>query len=296
MEILVIAFLVLVVTLCLFLVLNIISPQKEDSFDRAARFAGDEEEEIASFKERVVEPLQVKISRVGRFLFPKEAIARMDRYCVIAGRPLGVRGEVLAGMKVSFALITAIVSLFILPIPLRISGAFILGALGYLIPGIWITKKGKERQMLARNQLPDVMDLMVVSVEAGLGLDAAMARVAERLRGPMGESFARALHEISLGENRQTALRGIEERLPMEEVRHFITSLIQAEELGVSVSDVLRSQAGSLKRFRRLKAEEHARKAPIKILFPMILFIFPSLFVVILGPAFISIMETFAKR
>ncbi len=295
MEFLVIVFLMLIVTLGIFLVLNTISPQKADSFDRAARFTGEEEEEIATFKERVVDPFRVKISRVGRFFFPNEAIARMDRYCLFAGRPMGIRGEVLAGLKVSFALIFAMIAAFLLPAPLRITGALILGALAYLIPGIWISGKGKERQTQARNQLPDVMDLMVVSVEAGLGLDAAMSRVADRLRGPMGENFARALHEISLGENRQKALQGITERLPIEEVRHFVTSLIQAEELGVSVSDVLRSQAGALKRFRRLRAEEHARKAPIKILFPMIIFIFPSLFVVILGPAFISIMEAFAK-
>lgn len=295
MEFLVIVFLMLIVTLGLFLILNIISPQKADSFDRAVRFTGEEEEEIATFKERVVDPFRARISRIGRFFFPNEAIARMDRYCLFAGRPMGIRGEVLAGLKVSFALIFAMIAVFIIPSPLRVAGALILGALAYLIPGIWISSKGKERQTQARNQLPDVMDLMVVSVEAGLGLDAAMSRVADRLRGPMGENFARALHEISLGENRQKALQGITERLPIEEVRHFVTSLIQAEELGVSVSDVLRSQAGALKRFRRLRAEEHARKAPIKILFPMIIFIFPSLFVVILGPAFISIMEAFAK-
>jgi tight adherence protein C len=294
-EFLVIAFLIFIVTIGIFVFLNIISPQKTDSFDRAALFTGEEEEEIATFKERVVDPFRARISRIGRFFFPNEMIARMDQYCLFAGRPMGIRGEVLAGLKVSFALIFASIAAFIIPSPLRIAWALILGALAYLVPGIWISSKGKERQTRARNQLPDVMDLMVVSVEAGLGLDAAMSRVADRLRGPMGENFARALHEISLGENRQDALHGISERLPIEEVRHFVTSLIQAEELGVSVSDVLRSQAGALKRFRRLRAEEHARKAPIKILFPMILFIFPSLFVVILGPAFISIMEAFAK-
>ncbi|ADE57319.1 type II secretion system F family protein [Aminobacterium colombiense] len=296
MDLLVIVFIVMVIVLGVFLILNVISPEKEDSFDRALRFAEEWDDETASFRERVVDPLRAKISRIGRFFFPQEAIARMDRYCLLAGRPRGLRGEVLAGLKVSFALILAMVSFFLIPDPFRISGAIILGALGYMIPGLWITNKGKQRQVEARNQLPDVMDLMVVSVEAGLGLDAAMSRVADRLRGPMGENFARALHEISLGESRQAAFRGIMERLPIEEVRHFIASLIQAEELGVAVSEVLRSQAGTLKRLRRLKAEEHARKAPIKILFPMILFIFPSLFVVILGPAFLSIMETLAKK
>lgn len=122
MDLLVIVFIVMVIVLGVFLILNVISPEKEDSFDRALRFAEEWDDETASFRERVVDPLRAKISRIGRFFFPQEAIARMDRYCLLAGRPRGLRGEVLAGLKVSFALILAMVSFFLFLIPFASQG------------------------------------------------------------------------------------------------------------------------------------------------------------------------------
>ena len=123
-----------------------------------------------------------------------------------------------------------------------------------------------------------------------------MKRVADKIGGPIGEAFSGALYEIALGESREAAFRGIYDRIPIQEVGQFTGSIIQAEQLGVSIGKVLRTQAGMLRRKRRLKAEEHARKAPIKILFPLVLFIFPSLFVVILGPAIINIVQEFILK
>lgn len=259
--------------------------------ERVEKFLDSQGDQAPGFSERVIRPLWVRISRLGEAVYPSKVIERLDLYCLHAGRPLGLRGERLAGLKLSLALCLSCLAFFILPGVSRLLGACGVGAIGYALPGIWVQGRIKKRFIIARAQLADAMDLLVVSVEAGLGLDMAMSRVADRLGGPIGQAFKRALSEIRLGESRERALKGIVHQLPLQEIRHFANSLIQAEQLGVSLGNVLRSQAETLRVQRRLKAEEQARKAPVKMLFPLVLFIFPSLFVVILGPAFIKIMQ-----
>ena len=246
---------------------------------------------VPGFQERVLKPLWGRISRLGQAVYPSKVIERLDLYCLHAGRPLGIRGERLAGLKLFLAFGLGICAFMTLPGVARIFGGLGIGAMGYAVPGIWIQTRIRKRLTFARSQLADAMDLLVVSVEAGLGLDMAMARVGDRLKGPIGQAFKRCLSEIRLGESRRAALKGIHHQLPLPEIRHFVNSLIQAEELGVSLGNVLRSQAESLRVKRRLKAEEQARKAPVKMLIPLVIFIFPSLFVVILGPAFIRIVR-----
>ena len=213
-----------------------------------------------------------------------------------AGYPRGITGEILAGTKVFFAMLCGALGAvfstgrYVFPV------AFLMIFFGYAFPGVLMQRRIKLRREHAERQLTDAIDLLVVSVEAGLGLDAAMKRVADKIGGPIGEAFSGALYEIALGESREAAFRGIYDRIPIQEVGQFTGSIIQAEQLGVSIGKVLRTQAGMLRRKRRLKAEEHARKAPIKILFPLVLFIFPSLFVVILGPAIINIVQEFILK
>lgn len=258
---------------------------------RVETFFDYQNDQPPGFKERVLKPLWGRISGLGQTVYPSKVIERLDLYCLHAGRPFGIRGERLAGMKLFLLLALSGISFVLIPKGYRVLGACGVGAVGYALPGLWIQGRIKKRFIFARTQLADAMDLLVVSVEAGLGLDMAMNRVSDRLQGPIGQAFKRALSEIRLGESRKNALKGIVHQLPLPEIRHFINSLIQAEQLGVSLGSVLRSQAETLRVQRRLKAEEQARKAPVKMLFPLVIFIFPSLFVVILGPAFIRIMR-----
>ncbi len=247
--------------------------------------------ETPSFRQRVLSPLGKALVNVLSRLYPPRTLERLDEYCDRAGRPLGLTGKSLAVSKVVSAFLLWVTATLVFRGKLVLPAAILSACFGYVLPGLWLTSRIRKRVELARAQLADAMDLLVVSVEAGLGLDAAIQRVANRFRHPLGELFSKAMAEISLGSPREAAFRGIAEALPFDEIKSFTASIIQAERLGTSIAAVLRSQAAGLRKRRRLRAEEHARKAPVKILFPLVLFIFPSLFVIILGPAMIQIME-----
>ena len=249
-----------------------------------------------SFRDRILSPVWGAFKRTALKIYPPHILKMLDTYCMYAGYPMGITGEILAGIKVFFAMLCGALGAafstgrYVFPV------AFLMIFFGYAFPGVLMQRRIKLRREHAERQLTDAIDLLVVSVEAGLGLDAAMKRVADKIGGPIGEAFSGSLYQIALGESREAAFRGIYDRIPIQEVGQFTGSIIQAEQLGVSIGKVLRTQAGMLRRKRRLKAEEHARKAPIKILFPLVLFIFPSLFVVILGPAIINIVQEFILK
>ena len=163
--------------------------------------------------------------------------------------------------------------------------------MGWLIPDFGLKAKSDRRQVQIQKSLPDTLDLLCVSVEAGLGFDAAVAKVVEKSTGPLAEEFGRLLQEIRMGKPRRAALKDMAHRSQVEDLSTFITAIIQADQLGVSIGNVLNIQSQEMRRKRRQRAEEAAMKAPIKMLFPLIFFIFPALFVVLLGPALIQIME-----
>ncbi|MDI7248243.1 MAG: type II secretion system F family protein [Bacillota bacterium] len=171
--------------------------------------------------------------------------------------------------------------------------AFVAAALGWLVPEMMMQSKKKDREKQIRKSLPDVLDLLTVSVEAGLGFDAALAKVVERKQGPLADEFALLLQEIRMGKPRRDALREVSERVKIDDITSFIASVIQADQLGVSIANILRIQSAQVRTKRRQQAEEAGMKAPIKMLFPLILFIFPTLFVVLLGPAIIQVATTF---
>jgi len=171
--------------------------------------------------------------------------------------------------------------------------AFVVAALGWLVPEMMMQSKRKEREKQIRKSLPDVLDLLTVSVEAGLGFDAALAKVVERKKGPLADEFALLLQEIRMGKSRRDALREVSERVKIDDITSFIASVIQADQLGVSIANILRIQSAQVRTKRRQQAEEAGMKAPIKMLFPLIFFIFPTLFVVLLGPAIIQVATTF---
>lgn len=249
-----------------------------------------------SFRDRILSPVWGTFKRTALKIYPPHILKMLDTYCMYAGYPMGITGEILAGIKVFFSILCGALGMVVSTGRYVFPVTFLMIFFGYAFPGILMQRRIKLRREHAERQLTDAIDLLVVSVEAGLGLDAAMKRVADKIGGPIGEAFSGSLYEIALGESRESAFRGIYDRIPIQEVGQFTGSIIQAEQLGVSIGKVLRTQAGMLRRKRRLKAEEHARKAPIKILFPLVLFIFPSLFVVILGPAIINIVQEFILK
>ena len=174
--------------------------------------------------------------------------------------------------------------------PLNLFLPFIGGYLGFAIPEFWLGGRIKKRQKAILLQIPDALDLLTISVRAGLGFDGALGKVVEKLKGPLTEEFRRALAEIRVGKPRRDALRDIVPRTEVPALTNFIGAIIQAEQLGVSISKVLQVQSEQLRIERRQRAEEMAAKAPIKMLFPLVGCIFPALFIVILGPAIILII------
>jgi tight adherence protein C len=168
-----------------------------------------------------------------------------------------------------------------------------VGAGGFVAPDTVVSAKARARRERIRGELPDALDLLAVSVEAGLGFDGAIAKLTEHMEGPLTEEFSLTLSEIRIGESRQDALKRFSERVGVPEVAAFTRSIIQADQLGTSLSRILRVQAADTRLRRQAAAEEKAMKAPIKMLFPTVLFIFPAMFLVILGPAFMNLAELF---
>jgi tight adherence protein C len=174
-----------------------------------------------------------------------------------------------------------------------IMGALFLGAIGFLGPDYALTLKARGRKERVRADLPDALDLLAVSVEAGLGFDAALAKLNEHMEGPLGEEFGLTLSEMRIGESRSEALKRLSERVDAQELSAFTRALIQADQLGTSLGRILRVQAADARLRRQAAAEERAMKAPIKMLFPTVLFIFPAMFLVILGPAILNVQKLF---
>jgi len=176
------------------------------------------------------------------------------------------------------------VALFALPI-----------ALGFFGPDAWLQRKVDERRAAMLRALPDILDLLVISVEAGLGFDSALARVVATVPGPLSEEFFRMLQETRVGVSRRDAMRHLMERTDLDELRSFLLAMIQAEAFGVTIARVLRVQADEMRVKRRQRAQEKAFAAPVKLVFPLVFCIFPSLFIVLLGPAAIQIADAFAS-
>lgn len=165
------------------------------------------------------------------------------------------------------------------------------GAVGFIAPDFVISKKIRARQERLSADLPDALDLLAVSVEAGLGFDAAVVKITEQVEGPLGEEFALTLNEMRIGESRQDALKKLADRTGIPEIAAFSRAIVQADQFGISLGRILRVQAVDTRHRRQMAAEEKAMKAPVKMLFPTVIFIFPSMFIVILGPAFLNITK-----
>ena len=214
---------------------------------------------------------------------------RVYQKLVAAGMPYSLDAEGLVVLKYALMSVLALAGLFMG----NVTTAVVLGLMGYLLPDIMLNAWKNERQNRILKDLPDILDMLSVSVEAGLGFDAALQKVVEKIRGPLSDEFQQALNEIKLGKPRREALKDLAARVEVDDVSTFISSLIQADQLGVSIANVLRVQAEQVRGKRRQRAEEKAQKAPIKILIPLVFFIFPAIFVILLGPALIQLVNTF---
>jgi len=253
------------------------------------------------FRVRVVKPFEDKIILFVSSLLPVNVRASVDRKLSQAGNPRGMRSAAFiaaAGIgSISAGILTLVVTLFVGVGPLRSLGYAIgAGVLIVLVSALWLYTSARNRVRLIERELPDAIDLLVVSVEAGLGFDQAMSKITERMKGPLAEEFAKALQEMKLGKQRNIALRDLARRTGSQTLSTFVAMIVQATQMGVSIGRVLRIQSDSQRRERRQKAEELAMQAPIKMLFPLVFCIFPALFVVILGPGVIQIYQTLLKR
>jgi tight adherence protein C len=256
----------------------------------------------APFMERTVRPLASKLSGTVARITSTSFTERTEKNLALAGNPgdlrvadwLGIKaiGAVVGG--VLFFFLMGIVNILGLPVPINFLMTIVGVLLGYTVPEFWLGGRVRKRQKAILMMIPDTLDLLTISVRAGLGFDAALRKVVEKLKGPLSDEFRRALAEIQVGKSRREALRDIVPRTEVPPLTNFIGAIIQAEQLGVSVSKVLQVQSEQLRIERRQRAEEAAAKAPIKMLFPLVGCIFPSLFIVILGPAIILIVQNLA--
>ncbi len=167
--------------------------------------------------------------------------------------------------------------------------------LGWIMPDIWLKSRAQRRKDEVEKNLPDVLDLLTVSVEAGLGFDGALMKVVEKFKGVLADEFLQVLQEAKMGKPRQEALRDMADRIAVDDLSNFVGSIILADKLGISMGNVLRLQSEQMRQKRRQRAEEKAMKAPVKMLLPMVMFIFPAIFIVLLGPAVINIIKAFAQ-
>jgi tight adherence protein C len=250
------------------------------------------------FLQRALVPFVAGLGTVARRITPAEMRRRIARKLVLAGAPPGWDAEKVAALKVFGTIGGGLLGLALAALaglsPAMSLGAIVFGAaFGYLLPGAGLGQRVITRQDAIRRALPDTIDLLTISVEAGLGFDAALAQVRANVPGPLSQEIGRMLQEMRIGVSRVDSLRHLAERTEVEELNGFILAMIQADVFGVSVANVLRAQSKEMRTKRRQLAEERAQRLPIKLLFPLIFCILPAMFVVILGPGVIRFLESF---
>ncbi|MDX6309230.1 MAG: tight adherence protein [Nocardioidaceae bacterium] len=251
------------------------------------------EELEPSFSDRVVVPLRARTVKLGRKLTPADNAARIRYRLDVAGNPAGWTVDRVVSLKVIGFVVGLLGSLFIaaqmgLGFMPRLVVCVGVALFGYVAVNVWLYNVGSKRTAQMQKDLPDAIDLLTISVEAGLGFDAAMAQVARNTVGPVAAEFARLLQEMQIGMARSQAMRSLGDRTILAELRGFANAMVQADALGIPVSKVLRIQAQEMRVKRRQRAEEKAQQVAVKVLFPLMLCILPILFIVVMGPPVIS--------
>jgi tight adherence protein C len=274
--------------------LSRLSPEAETEVAAAALI-----EEHPSLAKRLLMKAVARFRRQFRRRMNERQQEKLDLLLLQGGRPMnmtpvefrllqfavGVTVPVLAVLYCLFLLRADIGTLLLI--------TCIASLAAWRLPYVYLTSKAKKRAKQARRELPDVLDLLTVSLEAGLGFDSALGKLVAKKTGVLADEFYRCLEEIRLGRTRREALIGVRNRLALDEMRTLVGSILQAEKLGIGMVQVLRVQSADIRDRRKQRAEEQAMKAPIKMLFPLVIFVFPCLFIVLLGPVLIQFMETF---
>lgn len=247
---------------------------------------------------RILGPVAAKFARVALRFTPVNIQRQTEQLLDSAGHPWNL--SVSDFLTIRMLVILCLPLLVIMATghaPLHQKTLIIIASisLAFILPSFVLKRQVTMRQQRITRDLPDNLDLLTVSVEAGLGFDQALLKVVEKTKGPLTEEFKRFLHEIRIGKTRRDALREMSARTGVPDLQTFVAAIIQADQLGVSIGNVLRIQSRQLRQKRRLSAEERAQKAPIKMLLPMILFIFPSLFIILLGPGVLQLIDNFSK-
>jgi tight adherence protein C len=251
--------------------------------------------ELPKFRDRVIAPFILRASRLMLRVNPRASLEGVSAKLMAAGMrqtsPAGFLATQAAlgagGVVVGFLIMSSSPSSGFLAV-------LVFGAGGFIAPSFFVSMRGRRRQNQVSADLPDALDLLAVSVEAGLGFDGAVSKLTEHMEGPLIEEFELALGEMRIGESRAEALKKMAERVAAPEMASFVRSIIQADQLGISLGRILRVQAADARLKRQAAAEERAMKAPIKMLFPLVMFIFPAMFIVILGPAFLNLGKLFS--
>lgn len=248
------------------------------------------------FAERVLVPLRRRALATGRRLSGADSATRIRRKLDLAGNPREWSVDAVVSGKVMGAIVLFVVAVAVTlvlgtswPVTLLVVAGGTVA--GFFLPEIFLYQRAYDRAQRMQRELPDAVDLLRISVESGLGFDAAVQQVARNLEGPLSEEFARVLKEMQLGQGRATALRGLGDRTDVEDIKGFVSAMVQADSFGIPVAQVLEVQSTEMRVKRRQRAEEKAQQVPVKITVPLIFFVLPTLFVAVMGPAALSMMD-----
>ncbi|MDX6494514.1 MAG: tight adherence protein [Gaiellales bacterium] len=272
------------------------------SVRRAKRYGTRNQRELEtrrSVNDRLLGPMAARLASVTMRLMPKTNPDQVANKLLSAGLARSLSPQAYLALKAGLGGVFILFGLFV-----TVTGAmapafgFLIAmmgaAIGFIAPDFVINNRIRGRKDRMRAELPNVLDLLCVSVEAGLGFDQALVKLNERMEGPLVDEFGLVLHEMRIGQSRSAALKNLSKRVEAAEVAQFARAIVQADQLGISLSRILRVQSQDMRLRRQLAAEEKAMKAPVKMLFPTVIFIFPSMFVVALGPAALNLMKSFS--
>lgn len=300
-----IVLLVVVILAVVLVIIGINTPEAGDPIqERLAEFSARDEpvtlEEIElsqAFHERIIIPFFNRIGEVASRFTPQATLESARKRLEMAGNPMQMDPAFFLALRFIFALLFGGVLIFIFAVSgrnwlqgLLFSTLFMV--IGFLFPNLWLSGRISARQKSVFRSMPDALDLLTICVEAGLGFDGAMAKVHEKWDNDLSLEFGRVIQEIRLGKLRREALRDMADRLGVAEMTSFVAAVIQSEQLGVSMAKVLRIQSDQMRVRRRQIAEEEAHRAPIKMVFPIALLIFPSILIILLGPAAMLLLRS----
>lgn len=291
------------------LVVGLTTPQESDRIRNRLRLIGTteeadatlsltDEELAAPFSERMIQPMLRRLARLADRFLPGKSSEATQLSLRRAGNPFGLGVLEFNGLRVlciGFGFVMGLIAWFALDNTLQMrAGAFALSILfGFALPDTLLQRKIAKRQTIIRKSLPETIDLLVVSVEAGMGFDGAVAKVVDKMRGPLAQEMEYSLHEMRLGKSRMQALKDMADRIGLPELTTFVAAVYQADQLGVSIARVLTVQSNTIRTTRVQRIREIAATLPVKMLFPLVFFIFPAIFVVMLGPGIIRILKAF---